>query len=191
MAKKKLPFTGLVNNAGVLNHQFSDKLTTLELYRQLFEVNVFSPVALVETFDALLRESKGRVVNVGSVAGEVSIPGLGSDGAYAASKHALRSANDAMRRAYERFGVSVSLIAPGYVKSNMCDPSRNKDCGVLGPSETTTPAYIDALTSSHPRTKYLVAHLGGGMAASIWIPIINALPNRFNDLLFGLMGLGQ
>ena len=127
-------------------------------------MNVFAPVALVEVFGDLLRESKGRIVNVGSVAGEVSVPG---GGAYSSSKWAMRAANDAMRRDFAADGVSVSLIAPGYVKSQMCDPEKRSDCGRLGPEDTTTPAYIDALTSANPRTKYLVAHLGGGWSASV------------------------
>lgn len=187
MASTGLPFTGLVNNAGVHPRQLRQE-TTLETWRELFEVNVFAPVALVEAFDGLLRESKGRVVNVGSVAGEVSTKNQGSFGAYSSSKFALRSANDAMRQEYQDAGVSVSLVAPGYVRSQMCDESVRAECGLLGPEETTTPAYVDALTSPRPRTKYLVAHVGDGLSAAMWIPIVTALPSRLLDAILGALG---
>jgi NADP-dependent 3-hydroxy acid dehydrogenase YdfG len=50
------------------------------------------------------------------VAGEVNVLG-GS--IYCSSKHAIKSVNEVMRMEYGALGVSVSLIAPGYVKSNM------------------------------------------------------------------------
>lgn len=184
MASAQVPFAGLINNAGVHNHQLGgDAVPTLELYRRLFHVNLYAPVALVEAFDALLRADKGRVINVGSVAGEVSLSATGAKTAYSASKHALRSVTDAMRRAYAGSGVSVSLVAPGYVASQMCDPKRVSACAAYGPGETTTPAYADALTSPRPRSKYLVAHIGNGLSAAVWIPILRALPNRMVDAI--------
>lgn len=184
MASAQVPFAGVINNAGVINRQLGgDDVPTVEMYQRLFNVNLFAPVALVETFDALLRANKGRVINVGSVAGEVSQAATGAQTAYAASKHALRSATDAMRRKYARSGVAVSLVAPGYVASQMCDPTQVSACGAMGPSDTTTPAYADALTSPRPRSKYLVAHLGAGLSAAVWIPILNALPNRMVDAI--------
>ena len=111
-------------------------------------------------------------------------------GAYSSSKHALRAATDAMRQEYHDKGVSVSLIAPGYVRSQMCDPSKQADCGIEGPETTTTPAYYDALVSPRPRTKYLVANIGlGGLAASLAIPIINTFfPSRAYDALASVAG---
>ena len=76
----------------------------------------------------------------------------------------------------------MSLVAPGYVASQMCDPDTGF-CAAPGPSDTTTPAYADALTSPRPRSKYLVAHLGAGLSAAVWIPILNALPNRMVDAI--------
>jgi NAD(P)-dependent dehydrogenase (short-subunit alcohol dehydrogenase family) len=128
MKRENVAFTGLINNAGVHDRmiQGTDELATM---RKVYDVNVFAPVALVKAFDELLTESKGRIVNVGSVAGEVNIAGGGT---YCSSKFAIKSITEVMRVEYGPKGVSVSLIAPGYVKSQMCDPTKNEKCGLLG-----------------------------------------------------------
>jgi len=175
-----LPFTGLINNAGVHFRQLTDdEVPSVEIWRKLYEVNVFAPVSLVQVFDELLKEHKGRVVNVGSVAGEICIPG---SGLYCSSKFALKALSDSMRVAYKPFGVSVSLVSPGYVRSNMCDPKVRNDCGRLGPEDTTTPAYFDAMTSTNPQSKYLVAHIGAGMHA-LWSQAFPFIPTRVKDML--------
>jgi short-subunit dehydrogenase len=127
MGRESVPFAGLINNAGVHNRMLQGE--EMDVMRKLYDVNVFAPVALVKAFDALLTESKGRIVNVGSVAGEVNIAG-GLQ--YCSSKFALKSITEVMRLEYSPKGVSVSLIAPGYVKSQMCDPTKNTKCGLLG-----------------------------------------------------------
>ena len=91
-----------------LTHQPLRLFTLFSLF-SLF--SLVAPVSLVETFHDLLVTEKGRVVNVGSVAGELTTAG---GGAYSGSKHALRAATDAMRQEYHTAGVSVSLVAPGY-----------------------------------------------------------------------------
>ena len=162
-----------------------DDPESVQGWRDLFEVNVFAPVSLIQEFHDLLLESKGRIVNVGSVAGEITTAG---NGQYSASKHALRSANDAMRPVYAKAGVSVSLVEPGYVRSQMCDPKKRGFCDHLGPEETTTPAYVDALTSPRPKSNYVVAHLGGGWSANVWTPVIRSLPTRLFDRITSAIG---
>lgn len=61
----------------------------------------------------LLREHKGRIVNIGSIAGRITTVGAG---VYSATKWALEATTDAQRREMAEFGVSVSLLEPGYVK---------------------------------------------------------------------------
>jgi len=118
---------------------------------------------------------------VGSVAGEVSIPW---GGAYCSSKHALRALSDSMRVEYLSAGVSVSLVEPGYVRSAMCDPMKEANCGMQGPETTTTPAYAHALLDPRPQPRYLVAHVGGWwMPANIIVPLLKFLPSRLNDMI--------
>jgi NAD(P)-dependent dehydrogenase (short-subunit alcohol dehydrogenase family) len=178
MKAKGITFTGLVNNAGVHHRTLEKQMSGIDVWRALYDVNVFAPVALTMAFHDVLVESKGRVVNVGSIAGEIT---LKDGGPYCSSKHALRSITNAQRLDYSKYGVSVSLVAPGYVASNMCDPTVRSDCGRLEAKDTTTPAYFDALTSPTPKTKYLVAHIGGGVPAWAATLISTFVPSRVGD----------
>lgn len=99
----------LVNNAGIVVAGPLELLPADALRRQ-FDVNFFAPLALIQTFLPLLRESGGRIVNVSSIAGKISTPFMG---AYAASKFALEAASDALRLELRPFGVAVSVVEPG------------------------------------------------------------------------------
>ena len=70
-----------------------------------------------------------------------------------------------------------------YVRSQMCDPAKKKDCGLVGPETTTTPAYYHALTSPRPATKYMVATIGMGLPAATFVPLLSSLPSRAYDAL--------
>ena len=99
----------LVNNAGA---RFTSG--TIEDLRRTLEINFFAPVRLTEELLPLLRESKGAVANVASVAGRVSRP---STGAYSSSKAALIAWADALRAEEAENGVHVGTVLPGFVKT--------------------------------------------------------------------------
>lgn len=111
--------TALVNNAGVsvngpLMYQPMDEV------RQTFEVNVFGVLAVTRAFLPLLGAGgdpvarPGRVVNIGSVQGAITVPFMG---AYSASKHALEALGQALRRELLLFGIEVSTIEPSFIRS--------------------------------------------------------------------------
>ena len=100
---------GLVNNAGVVFHAPVESLTVEALRRQL-EVNVIGTFAVTRAFLPLVRAAQGRVVVVGSISGRVAWP---FNGAYAASKHALRGLVESLRMEQRSFGVRVVLVEPG------------------------------------------------------------------------------
>ncbi len=102
---------GLVNNAGTALAGPLELLPIAEIRKQ-FEVNFFGALATIQTFLPLLRESRGRIVNVSSISGKLAAPLIG---AYAASKFALEAASDALRVELRPFGISVSVIEPGSV----------------------------------------------------------------------------
>jgi NAD(P)-dependent dehydrogenase (short-subunit alcohol dehydrogenase family) len=102
---------GVVNNAGVAVASPVEFVPVEDLRRQ-FEVNVIGQIAVVQAVFPLLRRASGRVVNIGSIAGRLTWPYLGP---YSASKHALASLTDALRRELGRSGVRVSLVEPGSV----------------------------------------------------------------------------
>src|SRR6266511_3071248 len=104
----------LVNNAGYALPGPLETLTEADL-RLLFDTNVFGLLAVTRAFLPRMRErGAGRVVNVGSVMGRVTMPLLG---AYNASKHAVAALTDALRMELAPFGVRVVLVEPGAVRS--------------------------------------------------------------------------
>lgn len=127
-----LPFVSLVNNAGVL---FSDPIEfiPLERARYMFDTNFWGATDLIKCALPLLRESRGRIVNMSSftgIAGDLywslskvlilsfcTGPPLG--GMYAASKGAVEMMSDSLRREVAHFNVSVSVIQPCYVATNL------------------------------------------------------------------------
>lgn len=66
----------------------------------------------------MIRQGSGLIVNVGSVTAYLSTPW---GGLYAASKAAVHSISDALRMELAPFGVKVSVVAPGAIKSNIGD----------------------------------------------------------------------
>ncbi|MHA2029760.1 MAG: SDR family NAD(P)-dependent oxidoreductase [Candidatus Kariarchaeaceae archaeon] len=105
----------LVNNSGV-----TDMIAMNEMEDEDFDyvqkVNLYGPVRVTKALHEFIIESKGRIVNVGSIDGILS-PLL--MGAYSISKHAIESYSDTLAAEMEKFDVKVSVIEPGNYKSNI------------------------------------------------------------------------
>lgn len=100
----------LVNNAGFAQSGAVEDVSC-ELARQQLETNVLAPMRMARLVLPGMRErGDGRIVNVSSIAGRLSIPLMGW---YAASKHALEALTDALRIEVEGDGVKVALVEPG------------------------------------------------------------------------------
>jgi len=82
--------------------------------RYLFDVNFFGAVSTTKAFLSLLRDGKGRVINISSMAGRFSAPMMTS---YCGSKFALEAMSDALRAEMQKHGVSVSVVEPANVQS--------------------------------------------------------------------------
>lgn len=108
---------GLVNNAGIA---VSGPLAYLPMddFRRQFEINVFGVLAVTQTFLPLLKQARGRIINVSSVSGRWALPFVG---AYAASKHALEAFTDSLRREQYLNGVDVVSLQPGAIYTPIWD----------------------------------------------------------------------
>ena len=106
------PIDVLINNAGVGYYAVMEEIT-LEHLRQQFETNFFGAVRLLQRVLPEMRARKrGRIVNMSSIAGKVTMPLFGP---YSANKHALEAMSDALRMEVRPFGIEVVLIEPGYI----------------------------------------------------------------------------
>ena len=194
---------GLVNNAGIAIGGPLEVLPMHEIRRQ-FDVNVFGALAVTQAFLPQLRRARGRIVNVGSIAGRIALPFLGP---YCMSKSALRAMTHALRLEVDACGIDVALVEPGAIatpiwkKSNaaadvmqatlqndtLAHYSRHLEGirRVIAKAEeqaisadAVARAVEHALTAAHPKTEYLVGNDARMRAA------INAvLPQFLQDRL--------
>lgn len=104
----------LVNNAGYGLWGPVEMLTDEDVRAQ-YETNVFGLLRVTKAFlPAMRARGRGRVVNVSSVGGRMTFP-LG--GIYNSTKYAVESISDALRMEVKQFGIEVSLVEPGYIKT--------------------------------------------------------------------------
>ncbi|XP_076989778.1 17-beta-hydroxysteroid dehydrogenase type 2 [Tamandua tetradactyla] len=106
----------LINNAGVLGFPADGELIPMANYKHCMAVNFFGAVEVTKTFLPLLRLSKGRLVNISSMAGCVPMEKLA---AYGSSKAALTMFSAVMRQELSKWGVKVSIIQPGGFRTNI------------------------------------------------------------------------
>jgi NAD(P)-dependent dehydrogenase (short-subunit alcohol dehydrogenase family) len=110
---------GLVNNAGIAVSGPLE-VVPIDAFRRQFEVNVIGQVAVTQAFLPLLRKARGRVVNIGSVNGALSVPYMGP---YSASKFALEAVTDALRVELRTWGIRVSAVEPGQIQTPIWEKS--------------------------------------------------------------------
>jgi NAD(P)-dependent dehydrogenase (short-subunit alcohol dehydrogenase family) len=192
---------GLVNNAGVAVPGPLEFLPIEDL-RHVLDVNVVGQLAVTQAFLPKLRESRGRIVFMSSVAGMLAAPLFGP---YAASKFALEALADALRMELASSGVQVSVVEPANIvtpiwakgralRADFLDraPEAESRYGRLierlqrmsyaverhgEPPDVVAVAVAHALLAPRPRTRYLV-----GRGAS-FMPFMRLIPDRLRDRL--------
>ena len=196
------PLAGLINNAGVAAIGPLE-LVPVDAWRHQFEVNVFGLVSVTQACLPQLRRGKGRIVNIGSIAGRSALPG---SGAYDSSKFALEAISDALRMELRQFGISVSLIEPGAIATGIWQKTLTEldkqvsetapdlrelysdltyairkeilqSSASALPPEVVADAVVHAMTASKPKTRYVI-----GRDAQLSL-LLNLLPDRVRDWL--------
>ncbi|KAM4744200.1 11-beta-hydroxysteroid dehydrogenase type 2-like [Anableps anableps] len=105
---------GLVNNAGVCMNLGDAELSLMSNFRGCMEVNFFGTVSITKSFLPLVRQAKGRIVNISSPTGDQPFPYLA---AYGSSKAALNLFTETLRHELVPWGVQVSTILPSSYKT--------------------------------------------------------------------------
>lgn len=187
----------LVNNAGYGQMGPLETVTDAELRKQ-FETNVFGLMSVTRAFLPEMRErGQGRIINIGSIGGRVTFPLMG---AYNSTKYAVESLSDALRLELAPFGVSVSIVEPGPIRTEFNDRAmqtvdlsklagsiwapvmeqaekirQDFEAQAVGP-EVTTEAIVHAALSRRPRVRYVVP-----FKSSLLLAIVAVLPTRIVD----------
>ena len=195
----------LVNNAGYGYFGAIENVPLEEARRQL-EVNVFGLARLCQlVLPSMRAQGSGRIVNISSVAGKAV---LYFGGWYHVSKFSVEALSDALRMELKPFGIDVSMIEPGGIKTNwgiiaadhLAESSKDTpyEAEGLRESETMRKAYSmrllsnpsvvtraisKAVNSRRPRARYRV-----GFGAHTLVFLHTILPARWWDALFRLGG---
>ncbi len=119
----------LVNNAGISMWARFDELQDVGVFEQIMAVNFFGPARLSHLALPHLKKTKGRLVAVASVAGRSGVP---TRTGYAASKHALVGFCDSLRIELQGTGVSVTVVYPDFVTSEIRERAFGADGQPLG-----------------------------------------------------------
>ena len=167
----------LINAAGIGSNPSLCETTDDDLER-VVAVNLLGPARLIQAVLPVMKaQRRGAIVNIGSIAGEAGVMGI-----YSASKFGLRGLTDTLRREVRSFGIEVTLIEPGFVRSPM-NPALGDS--LPGP-EIVADAIVAAL--SRPRRKQIVPRfyriplfLAGAFPALIDVVFGNArIQDRLN-----------
>jgi NAD(P)-dependent dehydrogenase (short-subunit alcohol dehydrogenase family) len=111
----------VVNNAGFAQAGAIEDVDD-EAVRYQLEVNVVAPARIARlVLPGMRHRGEGRIVNVSSIAGRISLPMMGW---YCASKHALEAMTDALRMEVAPYGVKVSLVEPGSFGTGIWEGAR-------------------------------------------------------------------
>ena len=184
---------GLINNAGI-GLGGALEVTPLEEIHKLMNINVIGLLAVTKAFIPTLRESQGRIINIGSTSGYLSSPGAS---VYSGSKFAVRAITDALRLELHHFGINVILVSPGAIESAIwekgkayregltekVDPDIAELYGALRrfgdslytdmkriPASAVARVIADALTNKHPKRHYIVGKDAKGAKKATYLP---------------------
>jgi NAD(P)-dependent dehydrogenase (short-subunit alcohol dehydrogenase family) len=191
---------GVVNNAGFAQAGAIEDVDD-EAVRYQLEVNLIAPARIARLVVPGMRaRGDGRIVNVSSIAGRISLPLMGW---YCASKHGVEAKTDALRMEVAPYGVKVSLVEPGSFGTGIWDGASYPDDAATGDyaaaydraRRTTSagarvmpdPVWVArtvrlALSSPVPLARYLIGldAVGGVIAERL-------VPTAVSDVVKGLV----
>lgn len=164
---------GLVNNAGYVEPGAIVEITMQDLRNQ-FETNFFGLLEFTKkVLPVMLENNQGRIVNISSVSGLMSLPLIG---AYSATKYAVEAITDALRMELWNTNLKVVTVNPGLVETNINTISKPKVDNLIAnksrfseiyrkylynvpkglPPGSVATAILEAISSQKPKARYIV-----------------------------------
>ncbi len=123
------PIAILVNNAGIIIREGLDSPRAPENWRRVLDVNLTGVFNVTYAFLPALRETRGTIINLGSIASFVGVSGaLG----YAPSKGGVKLLTQALARELAADGIRVNAIAPGVIATPMTESTINDPTRLAG-----------------------------------------------------------
>lgn len=177
------PIDILVNNGGIAQRGTARE-TSLDVQRQVMEVNYFGSVAMTQlVLPGMLNKQAGMIVTIASVAGKV---GGKSMSGYSASKHAIIGYMDCLRAEESVNGLQVLTICPGFVQTQIsvnAMTGKGQVFGKVAGSIKNGLAVDDCALQIVRAINKDKSEVVIGKGISYWAPLINRLfPNTFRKL---------
>jgi short-subunit dehydrogenase len=119
----------LINNAGISMHARFDQLSDVHAVDRITRINYFGSVYCTWYALPYLKRSHGRIVGVSSVTGKNGVP---SRTLYAGTKHAMAGFFDSLRIELKPEGVTVTMVYPGFVATDIAERALGPDGNPLG-----------------------------------------------------------
>lgn len=188
----------LVNNAGFGVVGPITEIPDAELRRQ-YDTNVFGLMAVTRAFVPAMRDrGRGRIVNVSSLGGKMTIPFMA---AYNSTKYALESLSDGLRYELSAFGIDVVLVEPGVISTKFAETAiapvaqyqdsvyataiakadvlRGRMESTAAKPEVVARAIHKAIRRRRPAARYVAPWYG-----SIFLGLLAVTPTRLADVVF-------
>lgn len=193
---EKTGLAALINNAGIAIGGPLEFVSPEQMREQL-EVNLLGHMQVTQSLLPLLRQAKGRIINMSSISGLMAMPFLGP---YCISKFAMEAWSDSLWQELRPWGIEVVVLEPGSINTPIWKKSQKVDtngpCQKLYgpalaaiesatksaeersiPAETVAQAVLKVLMAKRPKTRCLV---GKDAQKYRWLRL---LPDRLRDAL--------
>jgi hypothetical protein len=167
----------LVNNAGFGRLDWLEKLDPIKDIQAQFDVNVMGVIQTTrQVLPIMIKQRSGHIINMGSMAGLVATP---TYTVYAATKHAVHGFSEALRREVKPWGIDVSMIYPGGVKTEF-----QSHAGINRKTGATTPKSLLLSAEDVGRAVVQLARRPRPMWIIPWAWSVSVWMNRnFNRLV--------
>ncbi|WP_342727979.1 glucose 1-dehydrogenase [Bradyrhizobium sp. B097] len=123
------PIAILVNNAGIIIREGISSPRAHDNWRRVLDVNLTGTFNVTHAFLPALRETRGTIINLGSIA---SFLGVADTLGYAPSKGGVKLLTQALARELAADGIRVNAIAPGVIETAMTEATRNDPARLAG-----------------------------------------------------------
>ncbi|MFP4096054.1 MAG: SDR family NAD(P)-dependent oxidoreductase [Cyclobacteriaceae bacterium] len=180
----------LINNAGIIQVAPAEEMERKE-YEEAMNIHFWAPLTLMEeVLPEMRKKQEGRIVNISSLAGKVSVPHMAP---YTASKHALVGLSESLHAEMQRYNIYITTVCPGLMRTGSVPQMIHKgqhrkehDFVSLGAAQSLTS--MDA----HAAAKSIVSACKHGQTSLI-MPlqshVFAAANGLFPGLLADVMGL--
>ena len=173
----------LINNGGISQESLALETST-EVERKIMNINYFGNVALTKAVAPIMQQQKsGKIAVTTSIIGKFGLPKLST---YAASKHALYGFYDAFRLELKKDNVSVLLVSPGFINTDVTKKAVTGDGSAYNQN---SPAQENGMKTEVFAKKFIAAlksnrnHKYIGSKELLTVPFKTFCPNTFYKLM--------